>query len=165
MIKAERNQKFAKCRHSDSRCYLRFFSANIHKKSLFIGSKELFFRKFFFFVLSLILVFAFLSNVFPLVDTVSAYAGGDGSSGNPYQITHIEHLYAIRNNLSECFILMNDLDFDDDDSYLDTSHKAGNISGSGWLPIGASNPYFTGTFDGNNCTISVSYTHLRAHET
>ena len=78
------------------------------------------------------------------------FPGGDGTGGNPYQITHIEHLYAVRDYLSKNFTLMNDLDFDEDSSYINTSHKTGNITGTGWLPIDSA---FSGSLDGENYTI------------
>jgi len=82
------------------------------------------------------------------------FAGGSGSRSNPYQISKIEHLYNIRNYLDKNFTLINDLDFEEDDDYLDTSHKPSNITGSGWLPIGNSTFPFTGSFNGDNHTIN-----------
>jgi len=72
----------------------------------------------------------------------------------PYIYT-IEDLDNIHNYLSGNYILMNDLDFKDDDSYDNASvNKTGYITGNGWNPIGGSWPYFSGTFNGNNKTIS-----------
>jgi len=84
----------------------------------------------------------------------SEFEGGDGTKGNPYQISKIEHLYNIRNHLDKNFTLINDLDFEDDDDYLNASHKPSNITGSGWLPIGNSTFPFTGSFNGDNHTIN-----------
>ena len=82
------------------------------------------------------------------------FANGSGTSDNPYQITHIEHLNNVRDYLDSYFILMNDLDFECDDSYLNASNKNDYIAGNGWLPIGDINNNFTGSFDGQNYTIS-----------
>lgn len=83
------------------------------------------------------------------------YAGGTGTVADPYRITHLEHLYYVRGHLDKNFTLMNDLDFNDDASYLNTSNKATFTTGFGWLQMGDFyNTNFTGTFNGNNKTIS-----------
>ncbi|MEA1877238.1 MAG: GLUG motif-containing protein, partial [Bacteroidota bacterium] len=82
------------------------------------------------------------------------YTNGDGTTGNPYQITNIEQLYHIKDFLDKHFILMNNLDFQQDSSYSDTGNKPGNISGSGWDSIGESSNYFSGSFNGQNYTIN-----------
>jgi hypothetical protein len=104
----------------------------------------------------LLLVIASTSMVFlySAPPARASFADGTGSVADPYQITHIEHLYAVRNYLDSNFTLMNNLDFDDDDSYLNTDNKAGNTTGNGWLPIGTEATPFTGTFHGNAYTIS-----------
>ncbi len=82
--------------------------------------------------------------------TTASFAGGNGTKNNPYQITHIEHLYNIRENHKEFFILINDLDFNNDDNYLHIENKPDNNSGDGWLPIST----FNGNFDGQNHKIN-----------
>ena len=82
------------------------------------------------------------------------FPSGNGSLGSPYLITHVEYLYKVRDYASYNFTLGNDLDFQADSSYLDTGNKPGNITGSGWDPIDS---IFTGTFFGNNYTISNLY--------
>lgn len=84
--------------------------------------------------------------------TVSADASSSDFSGNgagipknPYQISTLEELNEIRNNLPACYILLNDLDF-----------KETNQS---WKPIGETESPFCGIFDGNNKTIQNSEIH------
>jgi len=68
----------------------------------------------------------------------------------------IEDLNSIRNNLSENYVLMNDLDFDNISSYSDPSNMSLYTTGEGWVPIGTSTSgsEFSGSFDGNGHTIS-----------
>jgi hypothetical protein len=88
------------------------------------------------------------------------FAGGSGTTADPYQITLIDHLYKIRYNLSLNFTLLNDLDFNDNDSYSNPAvSKTSNTTGAGWTPIynySASFPLngFCGVINGNNHTIS-----------
>ena len=73
---------------------------------------------------------------------VSPFGGGAGTSENPWQISTLAHLNAIRdrrgealtgtNLLDDHFILMNDLDFD---GYVYDSGDAQENT-KGWLPIG-----------------------------
>ncbi|MEI7667628.1 MAG: hypothetical protein WCI62_01360, partial [Erysipelotrichaceae bacterium] len=83
-----------------------------------------------------VFVFAF---AFRTVNSL-AFAGGDGSLANPWQISTKAHLMdiGIGGALSASYILNNDID----------------ISGSNWDPIGTDSLYFSGTFDGNGYTIS-----------
>jgi len=92
----------------------------------------------------------------------SPFAGGLGTRENPYQITKIEHLNNVRDFLDQHFIVMNDLDFNDNNSYLDPAHKELYTKETGWDPIGyyidyTNKKYFTGTFDGQNHDISNLY--------
>ena len=81
-----------------------------------------------------------------------SFAGGDGTSGDPYQIETWAQLDETRDNLSASYILNNNLD--KDDTGYDTYASSSANSGSGWNPI---DDGFTGTFDGNNYTISDLY--------
>lgn len=65
---------------------------------------------------------------------------GDGTPGNPYQITTVEELDFVRSNLTSCYLLMNDLD----------------MTGVAFSPIGGilAGKEFAGTFDGGGHTIS-----------
>ena len=69
------------------------------------------------------------------------------------QIFSIEDLDDVRLDLTEDYELMNDLDFEDDDSYDDPQNKDGYITGSGWLPLSDSSDPFDGNFDGQNFRI------------
>lgn len=74
-----------------------------------------------------------------------AFAGGDGTAENPYQIATAKQLVAVRKDLAAHYVLNNDID----------------LSGySSWNPIGDAVYSFSGSFDGNghvirNMTIEV----------
>lgn len=70
------------------------------------------------------------------------FAGGDGSSGNPYQVATCSQLESVGSALSYSFILTGNIDCTGSSSFK---------SGAGFDPIGAVSvaSYFTGTFDGN----------------
>lgn len=87
------------------------------------------------------------------LDSESNYFNdGDGSEDNPYQITTVDQLNAIRYFPTKNYILMNDLDLEDD-----TLSEEGNYynGGLGWDPIGSytTDVRFSGIFDGNYHTI------------
>ena len=58
------------------------------------------------------------------------------------------------NNVCIGYELMDDLDFNDDESYSSTANKIIWTMGAGWRPIGTSSNAFTGKFEGNGFTIS-----------
>ena len=75
---------------------------------------------------------------------VSAFSGaGDGTAGDPYQITTRAQLEEISSALSASYILMNDIDL--------------GGSSTPWTPIGTSVVPFTGTLDGDGHIISNLY--------
>ncbi len=87
--------------------------------------------------------------------TASLFAGGNGTEGNPYQISTAEQLQ----NLNKClgsryqynhYVLNNDINLT---SYL---QGAGNNGGAGWEPIGKFDNYnsFRGRFNGNGYKVS-----------
>lgn len=76
------------------------------------------------------------------------YSGGDGTSGNPWQITTLNQLQFVKDNLANYFIVMND---------IDASSTSGWNGGAGFIPIGATGTPFTGGFDGNGKMISDLY--------
>jgi len=83
--------------------------------------------------------------------TATPPASGDGSAGDPYQIATLNNLYWIAENSARW-----------DYAYIqttniDASATSGWFSGAGWSPIGNVSPYFTGTYDGQNYTISNLY--------
>jgi hypothetical protein len=67
---------------------------------------------------------------------------GSGTSADPYIISTETDLYNIRNAKSAYYELANDITL--------TAYQ----TGTGWLPIGQSSPYFTGQLDGKGFKIS-----------
>jgi hypothetical protein len=88
-------------------------------------------------------LFVFL---FFFITSVSAlnFAGGDGTSGNPYQITNWTALNEVRNSLTSYYVLNANLS-------SATSDYTG--IGNSWIPISNATTNFAGTFDGKNNTI------------
>lgn len=88
-----------------------------------------------------------------LGEASSPFSGGDGTAASPYGIETAQQLDAVRDYMSDCFILLADIDLS----------TYGN-----WMPIGAfvakdatAGDYapdldaaFTGSFDGNSHTLS-----------
>ena len=85
------------------------------------------------------------SGAYPTLDAITAddpagsFAGGDGSNGNPYQISSCSQFENINDNLASSFVLQNDI----------------NCSGAGNNIMVSSAP-FTGTFDGGGHTITIA---------
>ena len=79
-----------------------------------------------------------------------AYAGGDGTSGNPYQIATAEQLALLAYQTNEgtggnaCYILTDSICLNGSEDYS-------------WQPIGTADFPFTGCFDGNQFTIRDMY--------
>lgn len=70
------------------------------------------------------------------------FDGGDGTPGNPYQISRLDQLQAMQNFPESHFILTGDID-------------AGDTSdGDGFNPIGDNTTPFTGSLNGDGFTIS-----------
>ncbi|NLO77677.1 MAG: hypothetical protein GX097_04195, partial [Methanomicrobiales archaeon] len=89
-----------------------------------------------------IIFFAVVSILFALTGVVSAYSGGDGSSGDPYQINNSADLIALSvdsGNWSKHFIQTDDISLS---------------GGSPTETIGNSDDMFAGTFDGQGNIIS-----------
>jgi hypothetical protein len=84
----------------------------------------------------------------------------------PVEIHTIQDLNNIRNLLHGHYILMNDLDFNEDNSYAQTEGwealKTSFTSGSGFPPIGTSTNKFTGFFNGNGHKITNLFINLPA---
>jgi uncharacterized repeat protein (TIGR02543 family) len=67
-----------------------------------------------------------------------AFAGGDGTEGNPYLVESPEDLYLVRNDLTAYYKQIADID----------------LSGyTNWEPIGDNTTPFTGSYDGDGYTI------------
>ncbi len=96
------------------------------------------------------------------VSVVSGFAGGSGTSANPWQIETAAELDNVRKylgdqNSNKFFELINDIDLTD---YL-SSGGDGYNNGEGWVPIGGESQFdgspFTGHFNGGGHTISGLY--------
>ncbi|AFV22853.1 GLUG domain protein [Methanolobus psychrophilus R15] len=86
-----------------------------------------------------------------LISTASATPvfEGDGSSDNPYQISNISQLQAVAHDLSANYTLINDIDASETENW---NSESGIFKG--FKPIGNNSVKFTGTFDGQNYTIT-----------
>ncbi len=76
-------------------------------------------------------------------------------------INYLEDLRAIHHRLGGSYKLARDLDFADNESYLDPLNRIlwtvddyDDANDTGWLPIGSESKPFAGSFDGNGHTIS-----------
>ncbi|MFW6305140.1 MAG: GLUG motif-containing protein, partial [Candidatus Saliniplasma sp.] len=86
------------------------------------------------------------------------FSGGSGTEVDPYQISNWTHLNATRGDLGANYTLINDLD-ETTDGYETYVNTAG-----GFEPIGDWSDRFTGSFDGNNYTISGLYINRSGEE-
>lgn len=90
-------------------------------------------------------------------DTQFDFVGGDGTSGNPYQIVNWFQLDRVREDLTAFYILNNSLN----SSSLGYVELAGEYAhqGAGWAPIAGAGGItrFIGGFNGNNYTVSDLY--------
>ena len=91
-------------------------------------------------LLMAVLIWLALSGLRPV--TALAYSGGDGSSGDPYQISTISDLEQVRADTAAGVVYWYRLENDID------------LSGvTNWTPIGDDSKHFKGHFDGNNHVI------------
>lgn len=74
---------------------------------------------------------------------------GTGTEKDPYQVTTPDELFEMRNDLSAHYKLMNDVDL--------SKWLMDNMPTTGWAPIGTATTPFSGSFDGNNHSISGLY--------
>lgn len=95
-------------------------------------------------VLSLLILTLFIGVVF-------AFADGNGSAANPYQIASWSDLNAVRSSLSSAYVLIADLNSSTAGYSTVAACSANN--NAGWSMIAPSS-YFTGTLNGNNHTIA-----------
>lgn len=92
----------------------------------------------FFTVLLLVLLIAHSPKTF-------AFSGsGNGTSGNPYQISTCAQLQSMNGNLSSYYELVSD---------IDCSASSSWNGGAGFLPVGNSSTPFTGSLNGQHYTI------------
>ncbi|WP_019568268.1 GLUG motif-containing protein [Thioalkalivibrio sp. ALMg13-2] len=76
-----------------------------------------------------------------------AFAAGEGSAENPYEIADWEQLHRVRDYLDHHFVLTADLDADAP-GYDELASATAN-GGAGWQPVGqAHDNYFRGSLDG-----------------
>ncbi len=78
------------------------------------------------------------------------FTAGDGTPGNPYQITDIAGLQAMNINLTASYILMNDIDME---GIVFTDAVIAPYVNNPAIDVGWGNP-FSGSFDGNGKVIS-----------
>ncbi|MDA3886758.1 MAG: hypothetical protein PF638_14295 [Candidatus Delongbacteria bacterium] len=96
------------------------------------------------------------NNAFPFLswqgiahDPISGFTGGMGTESEPFLISNLTELDNVRNFLSGYYFLQT--------ADIDASETTSWNGGNGWVPIGASSPYFTGDYDGDNHKISDLY--------
>lgn len=77
-----------------------------------------------------------------------AFSGGDGSAGNPYQISTCTDLQNISSDLTASYVLYSDIDCSDTTNWN---------SGAGFEPIATGASTFTGMLDGQGHTVSGLY--------
>ena len=95
---------------------------------------------------SLVILLAMCTSL--LAQTATAPAFGDGSSGNPYQISTLDHLF---------WITENDDKWDKDyiqTANIDAFSTSGWDNNSGFSPIGNNSTKFTGSYDGDGYIIN-----------
>jgi len=100
----------------------------------------------------LFIVFALVVGTYPgwltsegTAHAAVGFAGGAGTSEDPYQIATADQLHEIRNNLYDHFVLNSDIDL----SAYDSLHP--------WEPIGDQGFPFSGSLDGQNFKITNFY--------
>jgi hypothetical protein len=87
---------------------------------------------------------------------IPPFAGGDGTVGDPYQISNVDELQNMNLYLSANYIVVNDID-----ASITTTWN----SGEGFIPIGYWLNEFTGTLDGQDYTISNLYINNSNNDT
>jgi len=83
-----------------------------------------------------------------LTHNPSPFAGGIGTSDEPFLVANLTQLDAVRNFLSYYFLQTAD---------IDASPTTGWNSGAGWEPLGNSTTKFTGNYDGQDHYIDGLY--------
>lgn len=84
----------------------------------------------------------------------SPFAGGIGTSVEPFLVSNLTQLDSVRGFLSYSFMQTAD---------IDASPTAAWNSNTGWMPIGISSPYFTGDYDGFHYEISGLFINRAAN--
>jgi hypothetical protein len=91
---------------------------------------------------------SFVGSLMGFPSITGYYAAGDGSLGDPYEIVDCDGLQNMSSNVTVHYELTQD---------IDCSATSGWNSGDGFVPVGNGSVQFTGSFDGNNHTISDLY--------
>jgi len=85
-------------------------------------------------------------GLFLIEAPASGFSGSvSGAQADPYKITNVTQLQEMADDLDAHYVLMNDIDCSDTVNWN---------SGAGFAPVGNSSTMFTGTFDGQNHTIT-----------
>jgi hypothetical protein len=84
----------------------------------------------------------------------SPFAGGIGTTDEPFLVSNLTQLDSIRGFLSYNFLQTTD---------IDASPTTGWNAGAGWNPIGAVSPFFTGNYDGAHYDISGLFINRAAN--
>ncbi|OGE81945.1 MAG: hypothetical protein A2Y39_04030 [Candidatus Delongbacteria bacterium GWF2_40_14] len=84
----------------------------------------------------------------------SPFAGGIGTTDEPFLVSNLTHLDSVRGFLSYNFLQTAD---------IDASPTTGWNAGAGWNPIGAVSPFFTGNYDGAHYDISGLFINRAAN--
>ena len=94
-----------------------------------------------------------MNGAYNITANFGLFAGGNGTTEDPYQIADWYYLDNLRNYLSSHFIVINDLD-SNSVGYTELASETAN-EGKGWQPIGttAENDKFAGNFDGQGYEI------------
>ncbi|WP_129596567.1 GLUG motif-containing protein [Methanohalophilus profundi] len=100
-------------------------------------------------------IISFLFCIILITGPAAAFADGDGSVENPYQISNVNELQNIQNELGANYVLINNIDASVTSEWND---------GAGFEPIGDYDYRFTGFLDGNNYTISNLYINRQSEE-
>lgn len=86
-----------------------------------------------------------------MIPPTAVAPAGDGTLGNPYQISNLNELFWISQNSAswnKYFVQTANID----------AHQTGALE-NGWVPIGAVSPYFTGKYNGAGYTIDKLYSN------
>lgn len=84
----------------------------------------------------------------------SPFAGGIGTTDEPFLVSNLTQLDSVRGFLSYKFLQTAD---------IDASPTSGWNAGAGWNPIGAISPFFTGNYDGAHYDISGLFINRAAN--
>jgi PKD repeat protein len=93
----------------------------------------------------------FLSAFLAASQFVNAQSGGNGTSGNPYQIKTCDDLQAMSKYPTAYWILMNNVDC------IATKNGTGQWDSTGFNPVGDSTVRFIGNFNGNCYAVENLY--------